>query len=163
SERIPIPGKTWKPFPKRSSDGCRNAPPKPSKLCDNKSWRPQSQKPEKVRTRLSNRPRQSVWVRNALSLYTSPSIVKACRWDWLTSAPPSRICTDLAERPECIWKRVGKTGRGNWVGRKEAVVEIRTKLNGAWREDEVEPRLLLVHYLREVAGLTGTHVGCETS
>ena len=42
-------------------------------------------------------------------------------------------------------------------------MKIRTKLNGAFREDEVEPRLLLVHYLREVAGLTGTHIGCETS
>src|SRR6201984_2519919 len=31
------------------------------------------------------------------------------------------------------------------------------------REDEVEPRMLLVHYLRDIAGLTGTHVGCETS
>ncbi|HEV2233960.1 MAG TPA: (2Fe-2S)-binding protein [Terriglobia bacterium] len=37
------------------------------------------------------------------------------------------------------------------------------KLNGSWREDDVEPRLLLVHYLREVAGLTGAHIGCETS
>lgn len=42
-------------------------------------------------------------------------------------------------------------------------MRIRTKLNGTWREDEVEPRRLLVHYLREVAGLTGTHIGCETS
>jgi aerobic carbon-monoxide dehydrogenase small subunit len=42
-------------------------------------------------------------------------------------------------------------------------VKIRAKLNGAWREDEVEPRLLLVHYLRDVAGLTGTHIGCESS
>jgi carbon-monoxide dehydrogenase small subunit len=42
-------------------------------------------------------------------------------------------------------------------------VKIRIKVNGTWREDEVEPRLLLVHYLREVAGLTGTHIGCETS
>jgi len=37
------------------------------------------------------------------------------------------------------------------------------KVNGQWREDEIEPRLLLVHYLRDVAGLTGTHIGCETS
>src|ERR1700674_894860 len=29
--------------------------------------------------------------------------------------------------------------------------------------DEVEPRLLLIHYLREVVGLTGPHIGCETS
>ena len=42
-------------------------------------------------------------------------------------------------------------------------MRIRIKLNGIGREDEVEPRLLLVHYLREVAGLTGTHIGCETS
>ena len=42
-------------------------------------------------------------------------------------------------------------------------MKIRIKLNGGWREDDVEPRLLLVYYLREVAGLTGTHIGCETS
>jgi carbon-monoxide dehydrogenase small subunit len=36
-------------------------------------------------------------------------------------------------------------------------------VNGAQREDLVEPRLLLVHYLREVAELTGTHIGCDTS
>jgi aerobic-type carbon monoxide dehydrogenase small subunit (CoxS/CutS family) len=42
-------------------------------------------------------------------------------------------------------------------------VKIRTKLNGQWREDDVDPRMLLAHYLRDVARLTGTHVGCETS
>jgi len=42
-------------------------------------------------------------------------------------------------------------------------MKVRIKLNGTWREDDVEPRLLLVHYLREVAGLTGTHIGCEDS
>ena len=42
-------------------------------------------------------------------------------------------------------------------------MKIRINVNGTWREDEVEPRMLLVHYLREVAGLTGTHIGCETS
>jgi aerobic carbon-monoxide dehydrogenase small subunit len=36
-------------------------------------------------------------------------------------------------------------------------------INNQKREDEVEPRMLLVHYLRDIAGLTGTHVGCETS
>ena len=36
-------------------------------------------------------------------------------------------------------------------------------INGAEQHAQVEPRLLLVHYLREVAGLTGTHIGCETS
>ncbi len=42
-------------------------------------------------------------------------------------------------------------------------MKIRVKINGVTREDDVEPRLLLVHYLRELAGLTGTHIGCETS
>lgn len=36
-------------------------------------------------------------------------------------------------------------------------------VNGEVREGEVEPRLLLVHFLRETLGLTGTHVGCDTS
>src|SRR5499426_986474 len=40
---------------------------------------------------------------------------------------------------------------------------INLNVNGVPRTDEVEPRLLLVHYLRDVLGLTGTHVGCETS
>ena len=40
---------------------------------------------------------------------------------------------------------------------------ISLKVNGAEQQHEVEPRLLLVHYLREVLGLTGTHVGCDTS
>ena len=36
-------------------------------------------------------------------------------------------------------------------------------VNGKAEQHEVEPRMLLVHYLRDVLGLTGTHVGCETS
>jgi carbon-monoxide dehydrogenase small subunit len=42
-------------------------------------------------------------------------------------------------------------------------IPIRLRVNGVSREHQVEPRTLLVHYLREVCGLTGTHVGCETS
>ncbi len=42
-------------------------------------------------------------------------------------------------------------------------VRVSMKVNGVAHEDEVEPRLLLVHYLRDVLGLTGTHVGCDTS
>lgn len=42
-------------------------------------------------------------------------------------------------------------------------MQIQLTVNGQGRRDDVEPRLLLVHYLREVAGLTGTHIGCETS
>jgi aerobic carbon-monoxide dehydrogenase small subunit len=40
---------------------------------------------------------------------------------------------------------------------------IALKVNGVERSGEVEPRLLLVHYLRDVLGLTGTHIGCDTS
>lgn len=36
-------------------------------------------------------------------------------------------------------------------------------VNGATREADVEPRLLLVHFLREHLRLTGTHIGCDTS
>src|SRR5437763_3882573 len=41
--------------------------------------------------------------------------------------------------------------------------KISLTINGKQHTDEVEPRLLLIHYLREVAGLTGPHIGCETS
>ena len=41
--------------------------------------------------------------------------------------------------------------------------KISLTINGKSYSDEVEPRLLLIHYLREVAGLTGPHIGCETS
>jgi carbon-monoxide dehydrogenase small subunit len=40
---------------------------------------------------------------------------------------------------------------------------VRITVNGEAREADVEPRLLLVHFLRDVVGLTGTHVGCDTS
>ncbi len=40
---------------------------------------------------------------------------------------------------------------------------ITVTVNGVEHSHEVEPRTLLVHYLRETLGLTGTHVGCETS
>ena len=42
-------------------------------------------------------------------------------------------------------------------------MKIRVRVNGEWREDDVAPRLLLVHWLRENLALTGTHIGCETS
>ncbi len=40
---------------------------------------------------------------------------------------------------------------------------IEVTINGTLYRHDVEPRLLLVHYLRDVVGLTGTHIGCETS
>ena len=41
-------------------------------------------------------------------------------------------------------------------------MQIHVKVNGVDYTHEVEPRLLLVHYLRDVLRLTGTHIGCET-
>ena len=41
--------------------------------------------------------------------------------------------------------------------------KISVTVNGAVRESEVESRMLLVHYIREILRLTGTHVGCDTS
>ncbi len=42
-------------------------------------------------------------------------------------------------------------------------MNIKMKINGKLYEKDVEPRLLLTHFIRDVAGLTGTHIGCETS
>jgi aerobic carbon-monoxide dehydrogenase small subunit len=42
-------------------------------------------------------------------------------------------------------------------------VPVRLSINGRTYQRDVEPRLLLVHFIRELAGLTGTKVGCDTS
>ena len=42
-------------------------------------------------------------------------------------------------------------------------MQVNLSINGQRHAEDVEPRMLLVHYLRDVAQLTGTHVGCETS
>jgi carbon-monoxide dehydrogenase small subunit len=51
------------------------------------------------------------------------------------------------------------------IPKEESLVKrtITLRVNGVSYENEVAPRLLLVHYLRDILGLTGTHVGCETS
>ena len=43
------------------------------------------------------------------------------------------------------------------------MAKVRITVNGTAREGDVEPRMLLVHYVRDVLGLTGTHVGCDTT
>ena len=42
-------------------------------------------------------------------------------------------------------------------------MKIHVTVNGTDHESDVEPRTLLVHYVREALGLTGTNVGCDTS
>jgi aerobic carbon-monoxide dehydrogenase small subunit len=48
-------------------------------------------------------------------------------------------------------------------GTAETTRAISVTVNGQERSAEVEPRLLLVHFLRQTLGLTGTHVGCDTT
>ncbi len=43
------------------------------------------------------------------------------------------------------------------------MTEVTITVNGTVQTHEIEPRTLLVHHIREQVGLTGTHVGCETS
>jgi len=42
-------------------------------------------------------------------------------------------------------------------------MKVSLTVNGERQEHEIEPRLLLVHYIRDVVGLTGTNIGCDTS
>ncbi len=42
-------------------------------------------------------------------------------------------------------------------------MRVNVRVNGEVEDHEVEPRLLLVHYIRDVVGLTGTNIGCDTS
>jgi carbon-monoxide dehydrogenase small subunit len=46
---------------------------------------------------------------------------------------------------------------------EEREMKITTTVNGVERTADVEPRMLLVHLLRETLGLTGTHIGCDTT
>jgi aerobic carbon-monoxide dehydrogenase small subunit len=45
----------------------------------------------------------------------------------------------------------------------QTIVPVAVNVNGESHEAKVEPRLLLVHFLRETLGLTGTHIGCDTT
>jgi carbon-monoxide dehydrogenase small subunit len=49
------------------------------------------------------------------------------------------------------------------VERTRPTHSITVKVNGTDRAAEVEPRLLLVHFIRQTLGLTGTHIGCDTT
>src|SRR5690606_15998801 len=46
---------------------------------------------------------------------------------------------------------------------QRATTTVTVTINGEQRSAEVEPRTLLVHFIREHLGLTGTHVGCDTT
>lgn len=42
-------------------------------------------------------------------------------------------------------------------------MNVKMNINGKPCEKDIEPRMLLTHFIRDVAGMTGTHIGCETS
>jgi carbon-monoxide dehydrogenase small subunit len=54
----------------------------------------------------------------------------------------------------------GASSRANWG---VPTVQITVNVNGTSHTDDVEPRTLLVHYIRDSLGLTGTNIGCDTS
>jgi carbon-monoxide dehydrogenase small subunit len=51
---------------------------------------------------------------------------------------------------------------GNQLGERH-VMQVSMTVNGVSRADDVEPRLLLAHYLRDVCGLKATNIGCDTT
>lgn len=58
---------------------------------------------------------------------------------------------------------VSTTGAGPVADQGGHRVQIRVTVNGSEHTSDVEPRTLLVNYLREQLGLTGTNIGCDTS
>ena len=68
---------------------------------------------------------------------------------------------DMPTSPQRVWRaiKLPLTARR----RPDPVTEIKLTVNGTVRSDEVEPRLLLVHYLRETLGLRAANVGCDTT
>ncbi|MEM4591054.1 MAG: (2Fe-2S)-binding protein [Nitrososphaerota archaeon] len=60
-------------------------------------------------------------------------------------------------------RRVVRRTRSSITPETQAQIPIKVKINGVEYSHTVEPRLLLVHYIRDLVGLTGTHVGCDTS
>lgn len=57
----------------------------------------------------------------------------------------------------------GKRSRRRSATKPQGVRHVSININGKSYEGDVEPRLLLVHFIRDLAGLTGTHIGCDTS
>jgi len=49
------------------------------------------------------------------------------------------------------------------VGESTHTVQVTATVNGQERSAQVETRLLLAHFLRQTLGLTGTHIGCDTT
>ena len=70
---------------------------------------------------------------------------------------------DRAHGPYCTFGAVSIAGAWNRYIYKVAMPKVSLTVNGKPASHEVEARTLLVQFLRETLGLTGTHVGCDTS
>src|SRR5262249_23667239 len=77
----------------------------------------------------------------------------------ISAGPPRTSATSSASSPS---GRCEKRSTGPAAARRGGDMEITVGVNGVERAADVEPRLLLVHFLRETLGLTGTHIGCGT-
>ena len=82
--------------------------------------------------------------------------------------PPSTSATSCGSSPSGACGRQSSgalRGRGSEATTEAPILTraITVTVNGQPREAEVETRLLLVHFLRETLGLTGTHIGCDTT
>src|SRR5262245_49257997 len=90
----------------------------------------------------------------AISALKAASVGSSCRTGWTQPDKIAKTCARSYQRAVL-----------QPVPSRESIVKkvINVTVNGERHTSEVEPRLLLVHYLREILHLTGTHVGCETS
>ena len=69
---------------------------------------------------------------------------------------------DMPATSRRVWQAIQQApATASWIGALHERIEL--TVNGEKRSDEVEPRLLLVHYLREVLGLRAANVGCDTT
>ncbi len=95
-----------------------------------------------------------------IGLWTFHSVLSSLlyRFNW------SRLANQLSIEKTPLWVSFLRSPVSGPSSGMEAVKKrVQIKVNGVVRPDEVEPRRLLVHYLRDRCKLTGTHVGCETS
>src|SRR5215470_12228072 len=133
-------GLCWEPW-----DSPQFAPPRPKQPCgDAHAQRNPSRQLERRRVRLPSRNPTG-------EAPKSTSVRWWAHWWSGRSGWPSNAAAGSA------WRRV--TSMSETIER----VPIRVTVNGKSYPREVEPRLLLVDFLREELDLTGTHIGCDTS
>src|SRR5262249_6477549 len=98
--------------------------------------------------------------RRTCSSSTPPTRSAACRSP--SSAPSTRSSTTARPTTSAV-RTAARSSRRRLSERRHALIPIALTVNGVRHETEVEPRTLLVDYLRDELGLTGTKIGCDTS